>query len=117
MSFLGFAAGVTDEAGGAAGDGDGVVAGDLEAAEGEEGDEVTDVEAIGGGVEAAVEGEGFIGVDGVGGLGGIRGSGACGGRMDFEGAIGDESAPLQFLVDIHRGGSVWSEGVWAQGDL
>jgi hypothetical protein len=37
--------------------------------------------------------------------------------MDFEGAIGDESAPLQFLVDIHRGGSVWSEGVWAQGDL
>jgi hypothetical protein len=117
LAFLGFTAGVTDEAGGAAGDGDGVVAGELEAAEGEEGDEVADVEAIGSGVEAAVEGEGFIGVDGVGGLGGVRGGGACGGRLDLEGAIGDEPAPLQFLVDIHRGGSFRSEGVWAQGDL
>jgi hypothetical protein len=31
--------------------------------------------------------------------------------LDFEGAIGDKAAPLQFFVDIHRGGSFRCEGV------
>ena len=55
LAFRGLAGGVADEAGGAADEGVDLVAGPLVVAEGHDGDEVAGLEAVGGGVEAAVE--------------------------------------------------------------
>lgn len=97
LAFLGFAAGVADAAGGAAGDGDGVVAGELEAAEGDEGDETAGVETIGGGVEAAVEGDWVVEETLGEPAGAVTGFGAAG-------VVVDEAAPLKFCEDVHEGG-------------
>jgi len=90
VSFGGSAAGVADHAGGAAGEGDGAVTGHLEAAEAEQGDEVADVEGIGGGIEAAIEGD--------------RAVGEAFAQCVEVGAIGQEAAPGQVREDVHRCG-------------
>ena len=56
-AFLRFAAGVADEAGAPADQGDGRVAGELEAAQHQDGNQVADGQAVGGWVEAVVEGD------------------------------------------------------------
>lgn len=60
LTFLGFEAGVADHARGAADQHDRAVACLLEAAECEQGHEASDVEAVGGGVEPAVQCAGFV---------------------------------------------------------
>ena len=101
LAFLGFAAGVADAAGGTAGDGDGVVACELEAAEGDERDETAGVEAVGGGVEAAVESDWVVGETLGEAAGAVTGFGAAG-------VVVDEAAPLKFCEDVHE--SQWGRG-------
>ena len=55
VAFGGFAAGVADHAGGAAGEADGVVTRELEAPQGKLGDKMADMEGIAGRVEAAIQ--------------------------------------------------------------
>ena len=57
VALGGFAAGIADHAGGAAGEADGVMTGQLEAPQRELRDQMTDVEGIAGGVEAAIQGD------------------------------------------------------------
>ena len=82
-----FAARVADHAGGAAGEDDGLVSGELEPAEHDEAEEVAELEAAAGGIEADVERDG-------------RGAG----REEFfelvaVGHVGDEAAPFEFGED------------------
>ena len=55
LAFLGFAAGIADGTGRAAGERDGMMAHELETAKREERDHAADVEGIGSGVEAGIE--------------------------------------------------------------
>jgi hypothetical protein len=70
------------------------VTGELEASQSDEGNEAAGVEAIGGGIEAAVEGDGAVG----------EALGEAAGRVAGFGAAGvvvDEAAPLKFCEDVH----------------
>src|SRR5581483_10462396 len=96
LAFGGLAAGIADGTGGAAGNGDGIMAEQLESPEREERNEVADVQAVGGGIESAVD----------------RGRG---GNETFDeflavGAIRQQSAPFDFRVDVHQHQSyrVWT---------
>lgn len=75
-SLEGLAGGVADAGGGAADEGEGSVAAAAEPGEDDEAEEVAEVEALGGGVEAAVDPEGGISwVRGCGPEGGVVGCG------------------------------------------
>ena len=87
LALLRLAAGVADGAGGAAGQRDGVMAQQLEAAQRQQRHEVAHVQAVGGRVKAAVKRDG-PGADALGQLLRI-------------GAIGQQSAPLEFFQNVH----------------
>src|SRR5581483_5016878 len=102
LAFGGLAAGIADGTGGAAGNGDGIMAEQLESPEREERNEDADVQAVGGGIESAVD----------------RGRG---GNETFDeflavGAIRQQSAPFDFRVDVHQHQSyrVWTRGAQGQ---
>src|SRR5690606_13064194 len=60
LALLCLEAGIADQPGGTAHHGDGPVASELEAAQGEQGHEAAYVQAVGGGVEAAIKGARLI---------------------------------------------------------
>ena len=82
-ALLRFEAGVADHAGGAADQGDGSVAGKLEAAQRQHRQQMADVQAVGGGVETAVERD-FFAVQ------------QCGQLVDVGGLV-NQAACLQLL--------------------
>lgn len=82
ITFGGFTGGIADHAGGTAGEGDGVVAGELEAAQEELRHEVADVERIARGIEAAIDRD--------------RAGGEALGERGAIGATGVEATPLEF---------------------
>lgn len=90
VAFGGTAGGIADHAGGAAGQGDGSVPGQLEASQGQEGHQVTDVEGIGGGIKAAIQGQGTLG--------------QAGGQGSAIGAIGVKTATFKIGQEVHRSG-------------
>jgi hypothetical protein len=87
IALGGFAGGIADHAGGATGERERMMAGKLKTAQRELAHEVTDVERIAGGVEAAIQRDGAL-------------SEALGERF-FVGAVGDEAAPLEVFEEIH----------------
>ena len=89
IAFSGLTGRVADHAGGAAGEGDGVVAGELKAAEGKERHQVTDVQRIGGRVEAAIKRD--------------RSRGQALRERVGVGAVGVQAAPLEFIEERHCG--------------
>ena len=88
LAFLGFAAGITDRAGRAAGDGNRMMAEQLKPPQRQQRHKMADVQAVGGRVETAIKRDGRR-------------------RFLFQfrrvGAIGDEAAPFQFFQDAHAG--------------
>jgi hypothetical protein len=89
VALGGLAGGVADHPGGAAGEGDRVVAEELEAAQRQQRDQVADVEGVGRGVEAAVKRN--------------RALLEAGAERNGVGAVGEEAAPAQLIEDIHAG--------------
>ena len=87
VAFGRAASGVADHAGGAAGKRDRVVTSELEAAQHELAHEVPDMEAVAGGIEAAVERD--------------RPGGEPLAQAGDVGAIGDQSAPCEVFEKVH----------------
>ena len=87
LAHIGFAAGVANHGRCTAHQGDGLVARALHVRHGDDGDEVAEVQAGGGGVKAYVEGSGFALQLLV--------------QIVFKGYLGDESAFLQGVKNMH----------------
>lgn len=90
LAFDGFTAGVADGTGCTAGKGDGDMAEELEASEGDKRDEIADVEAVRRGIESGVQGNGT-------GFEPFQ-------QFDLIRAIGQQTAPFQFFVNVHSAG-------------
>jgi hypothetical protein len=94
LALYRFATGVADGTGCTAGKGDGDVAEELEASEGDKGDEIADVEAVRRRVESGVQGDGT-------GFEPFQ-------QFDLIRAIGQQTAPFQFFVNVHSAGESYA---------